>query len=328
MAERRRPAVSAALSGLTLAALVVLVFALPRALPGDPLAALDDPASGVAITDPELRERVLAHYGLDQPLPEQFAGYVGGLATGDLGWSIARNAPVSGLVAAHLPWTLLLMGPALLLSTAASYVLGILAAWHRGRTGDRVALVGLTALRAIPEYVLATLLLIAFAVLLPVLPVGGARTPFAEHGSGLAALADVGAHLVLPLATLTLSLTATLFLLQRHTVVGVLGADHMLLAEAKGLPLRRRQFVHAGRSALLPLLTAVGLQVAFAAQGAVFVEAVFAYPGMGSLLLEAVAARDYPVLEGVFLVLALVVLAVNLLVDLAARWVDPRSAAS
>lgn len=325
-ASRQRAAVvrTAGLYAVTLLAVVTVVFLLPRAMPGDPLSALEDPESGYFITDPEVRQRVLAYYGLDGPLHEQYAEYLSSLARGDLGWSISRNSSVATLIAGHLPWTLLLMGLALALSATISYVAGIVAAWHRGRVADRVVLVALTGLRGVPEYALAALLLIGLAVLVPVFPLYGAQTPFAAHPSVLAWVGDVAAHLALPLTALTLSLVGTKFLLVRNTAVSALGDDYMQLARAKGLPTRVQQFHHAGRNALLPFLTVMALQVGTAVGGSIFVEAVFAYPGMGSLILQAVEARDYPVLEAVFLTLAATVLVANFLIELVYRRLDPR----
>jgi peptide/nickel transport system permease protein len=177
--------------------------------------------------------------------------------------------------------------------------------------------------QAIPEYALAAVLLIAFAVVLPIFPLAGARTPFADHGT-IAGVLDVAKHLVLPAGALTLSLLGTKFLFVRNTMMSALGADYMVLARAKGLPDRLLKYRHAGRNALLPFLTLVGIQVGYAVGGAVFIESVFAYPGMGSLILDAVEARDYPVLEATFLVLAVVVLAVNLALELVYARVDPR----
>jgi peptide/nickel transport system permease protein len=312
------------LYAITLLAVVTLVFALPRMMPGDPLSALEDPEAGYFISNPDLRARVLEYYGLDGPLHVQYARYLRGIVTGDLGWSIARNAPVSGLVAGHLPWTLLLMGLALGLSAFMSFIAGILAAWHRGRPADRFVLVVFTGVRGVPEYALAALFLIGLAVIIPIFPLYGAYTPFAQYGSLLERVGDIASHLALPLTALTLSLLGTKFLLIRNTVLGVLGDDYMQLARAKGLPVRLQQFRHAGRNALLPFLTVMGMQVAFAAGGSLFIEAVFAYPGMGTLILSAVEARDYPVLEAVFLTLAVTVLVANLLIELVYRRLDPR----
>jgi len=315
---------SVGLYALTMIAVVIVVFALPRAMPGDPLGALNDPDNAVYVNDQVVRAKVEAYYGLEKPLPEQFAHYVGRLARGDLGYSIARKRPVASLLRAHLPWTLLLMGVSILLASLLSFVAGVAATWRRGRLSDRSLMTGMTVAQAIPEYALAAILLIAFAVVLPTgLPLAGARTPFADYGTVGGAL-DVAKHLVLPAGALTLSLLGTKFLLVRNTMISALGADYMVLARAKGLPDRLLKYRHAGRNALLPFLTVVGIQAGYAVGGAVFVESVFAYPGMGTLILQAVEARDYPVLEATFLVLALVVLVVNLGLELVYTRIDPR----
>lgn len=315
---------SVGLYALTMVAVVVVVFALPRAMPGDPVAGLDDPDNSVYVSDPAVRDKVRAYYGLDKPLPEQFQHYVGRLARGDLGFSIARKRPVASLLRAHLPWTLLLMGVAIVLASLLSFVAGVAATWRRGRFSDRSLMTGMTVAQAVPEYAIAAVFLIVFAVVLPTgLPLAGARTPFADYGA-LGSVLDVAKHLVLPAGALTLSLLGTKFLLVRNTMISALGADYMVLARAKGLPDRLLKYRHAGRNALLPFLTVVGIQAGYAVGGAVFVESVFEYPGMGSLILQAVEARDYPVLEATFLVLALVVLAVNLLLELVYARIDPR----
>ncbi len=312
----------------TLAAVVTIVFALPRVMPGDPLLARVDPDDSLYVTDEDTRTRLLTYYGLDRPLLEQYGHYLTSLSQGDLGWSIARSAPVSSLISARLPWTLLLLGTALLLASVLSFLAGVAAAWRRGTARDRALLVTMTGSRAIPEYVSATLLLVAFAVLVPVFPLAGARTPFADYGSVLGEIADVAHHLVLPVAALTLSLLAGKFLLVRNTTVSALGQDYMVLARAKGLPERVQKYRHAGRNSLLPFLTVLGVQSGFAVSGAVFVESIFAYPGMGTLILQAVETRDYPVLEASFLVLAATVLLVNLAVDLTYSRLDPRTGAA
>ncbi len=308
----------------TVLLVITIVFLLPRAMPGDPLAALQDPASGAFVDDARTRANLRAYYGLDRSLGAQYVHYLGSLAQGDLGWSIARQEPVTSLIGKHLPWTLLLVGVSLTLASGLSFVAGMAAAWRRGRRSDRTIVTALTALNAVPEYALAVTLLILFGVVMPVLPLYGARTTFGEYGSWLGEAGDVAAHLVLPAAALTISLIGAKFLLVRNTVVSTLGQDYMLLARAKGLPERTLKYRHAGRNALLPFLTVVGIQTGFAVSGAVFVESVFAYPGMGSLILSAVETRDYPVLEASFLVLAAVVLTVNFALESLYARVDPR----
>jgi peptide/nickel transport system permease protein len=314
------------LYGLTMWAVVTLVFLLPRLMPGDPLQGLDNPDSGTFVYDPQTRAKVAAYYGLDQPLISQYGSYLVDLAHGDLGWSISQNTTVATLMAGRLPWTLLLMGSAVALSSVISFLLGVTAGWRRGGRLDRALIVSSSAARAVPEYAMASLLLVGFAVLIPVFPQAGGQTPFARHASPFVAAADVLRHLALPLAALALGLAGNKFLLVRNSVIATLGEDYMLLARAKGLPRRLLMYRHSGRNIMLPFITVLGVQIGFAAGGALFVEAVFAYPGMGTLVDSAVIARDYPLLQGTFLVLAMVVLLANLAVELAYGAVDPRVA--
>jgi peptide/nickel transport system permease protein len=315
-----------ALHLLSALAVVTVAFALPRAMPGDPLVALQDRSITTPMT-PEVRTRQLEYYSLDRPLVDQYRHYLSGLARGDLGWSISRNAAVASLVAAHLPWTLLLLGTSFAVAGGVSFVAGVAAAWRRGRRLDRGLLVATTGLRALPPYVLASLLVVGLAVLVPVFPLAGARTPFATDASPFGVVEDVALHLALPATALSLSLLGTRLLLVRNSMVSCLGQDYMVLARAKGLPPRLLKYRHGGRNALLPFIAAMGVEAGFAAGFAIFVESVFAYPGMGTLILRGVEARDYPVLEAGFLVLAAVVLACNLATDLVSARLDPRVAA-
>lgn len=312
------------LYAFTLLAVATFVFILPRLMPGDPLQSLDDPTSGTFLSDPQVRARVSAYYGLDQSLPTQYFAYLSDLFHGNLGWSIAQNVTVSQLIGNRLPWTLLLMGCALLIASTLSFVAGINAAWHRGKAVDRSLIALLSTGRTVPEYATAGLLLTCFAVVVPILPLSGARTSFATYSNPLAAVGDVFAHLVLPLTALTLGLAGRKFLIVRNAAISTLGEDYMLLGRAKGLPRRRLKYRYSGRNSLLPFVTALGAQVGFAVGGSIFVEAVFVYPGMGTLVYDAVNARDYPVLQGSFLVLAGVVLLANLAVELLYPKVDPR----
>jgi peptide/nickel transport system permease protein len=309
---------------LTLWAAITLTFLLPRLLPGDPLRQLDDPDSGTFVYDDQVRDRLAAYYGLDRPLVSQYGSYLSGLARGDFGWSISQNSPVSTLLSKRLPWTLLLTGSALMLSSAVSYFAGLTAAWNRGRFADRSLIAVLSVSRAIPEYAIASALLITFAVTYPVFPQAGAHEAFPTYSSTWDQVSDIAFHLALPLAALTLGLLANKFLLVRNTAIGTLGEDYMVLARAKGLSRRVLKYRHSGRNALLPFITALGIQSAFALGGSVFVETIFAYPGMGTLLERAVFARDYPLLQGYFVVIAVVVLVANLLTELTYAKLDPR----
>lgn len=311
---------------ITLWAVVSVVFFLPRAIPGDPLQALDQPDSGTYVYDPVIRAKVAGYYGLDKPLLSQYCSYLSDLAHGDLGWSISQNTPVSSLLRGRVPWTLLLMGGALVLSSAIGFVAGVNAAWRRGGLVDRALIVTLSATRAVPEYALGLALLVGFAVFIPLFPQAGAKTAFARYPTPVDAVGDVVRHLVLPLAALTIGLMGNQFLIVRNTMMSTLGQDHMVLARAKGLPRRLLKYRHAGRNVLLPFLTVLGVQTGIATGASLLVERVFAYPGIGSLLGSAVTARDYPLLQGGFLALALVTLAVNLALELVYVRLDPRVA--
>jgi len=314
-----------ALYGLTLLTVVTLNFVLPRVMPGDPLGALVDPDSRTHILADEARARLTAYYGLDRPLPEQYVVYLGSLIRGDLGWSISQKAPVADLIAAHLPWTLLLMLPSILLATAISLLVGGHAGWVRGTIADRALLIGCVALGATPVFLVGIALLLVCSVRLGALPLAGSSTPFAVYSSPLEQAFDVLSHLALPLASLTLVMIGRDFLLVRTSMIAVLGEDFMLVARAKGLSDRALKYNHALRNALLPVVTRFSMQMADAVTGAVLIETLFAYPGMGRLMLNGVGARDYPLLEGCFLVTGVVVILANLVADLSYAWLDPRT---
>jgi peptide/nickel transport system permease protein len=308
---------------LTLLVVFAVNFALPRVMPGDPLAQLGDPGNTQFVADDETRARVLAYYGLDRSLPEQFAAYAAGLAQGDLGTSIQYNAPVAALIAGRLPWTLLLVLLSLALASVIALVGGVEAAWRRGGAGDRAIVGAFILAESVPVFVVGILLTLVFSVRLGWFPLGGAFKPFSTTGP-LGTALDVLSHLALPVATLTLSLVGTKFLLVRASVVTVLGEPFMTVARAKGLDERRLRYRHALRNALLPFVTQLSLQLGFAMGGAVLIETLFAYPGMGRLLFDAVAYRDYPLIQGTFLVISATVLIANLAVEAVYRRIDPR----
>lgn len=310
--------------GLTLWGAVTLVFLLPRWLPGDPLMSMLDGDANVTLTV-EAREELLAHYGLDRSMAVQYRDYLKGLVTGDLGWSISQRMPVVEAIGSRLPWTAGLVIPAMVLSTVGGFIAGVEAAWYRRRMPDRIAVLVFSIARGIPDYVIAFAFLIALAVVVPLFPLAGARTPF-NGGAPLWSQAwDVARHAVLPIAALSLSLLGTKFLLARSSMVAVLGQDYLLLARAKGLGIARVKYRHGARNAVAPVLAQAGTQFGFALGGAVFIEQVFAYPGIGNLTLAAVDARDYALLDGCFLVLAGAVIAANFMADMATAWICPET---
>jgi len=301
-----------------------LNFLLPRLLPGDPLSALLDPESSEYVFDAEVRAALEAYYGLDRPLLEQYAVYLKGLVSGDLGRSIRLNLPVSELIASHLPWTLLLTGTALGLASLLGLLGGAEAAWKRGSAADHLLTATSVVASNAPVYFVGMMLLVLFGAQLGWLPLAGGRTPFAHYDNALTAVGDVGKHLVLPALTLTLALLGSKFLLVRNNMIGILGEDFMLVARAKGLKAARLKWNHALRNALLPFVAHLAAHAALAITGALFIETLFQYPGVGRLIFEAVGARDYPVIQGVFLIVAVVILSANLLGDWLNARLDPR----
>lgn len=312
----------------TVALLVVINFALPRAMPGDPITAMAAQAASsgarATVPDEEARAALENYYGLDEPLHTQFAGYLTGLATGDLGVSIGERRPVAELLAERLPWTLLLMGTAMAMAVALGLVLGIHSGWRSGRRGDWGLLGGVTAIRQIPPFFLAPIALLFFGATLGWVPLGGASTAFASELGPLERVLDVAHHLVLPAGVLALQLTAATYLFMRGAMVGELGAGYLLLGRAKGVPDARLKYRYAARNALLPVVSLTAMQLAFATTGSIFIETVFSYPGVGRLIFEAVPAHDYPVVQGGFLVLSLTVVTANYAADLLYTRLDPR----
>ncbi|MBA2624491.1 MAG: ABC transporter permease [Acidimicrobiia bacterium] len=309
----------------TIFCLLALNFLLPRLMPGDPIDALVARSSSNFTFGEESRAALEEYYGLGKPMREQFGQYLRGLVHGDLGRSTATNASVGSEVARRLPWTLLLIGTSLLLATVIGVVAGVHSGWRRGRALDRSLLAGLLAIREFPSFLLGSLLLLLFAVKLDWLPLSGARTPFMTSAGAFERVVDICRHLVLPASVLTVGLVAGTFLVMRAGMVSELGSDHLLVGRAKGLREGRLKYRHAARNALLPVVSLTALQVGFVVTGDVLIERVFAYPGLGQLLFESISARDYPAIQGGFLVVSVSVVTINALADALTRRLDPRT---
>ncbi|HEY0187928.1 MAG TPA: ABC transporter permease [Cellulomonas sp.] len=299
---------------------VTVTFLLLRLLPGDPALAVASPS----MTE-ETRAALLTQYGLDRPLPTQYLLYLGQLLHGNLGTSFTQSIPVVDVIAQRLPWTLLLTGSALVLTVVLGIPLGVAAAAHRGGLVDKIVqVVGVTGQSLfVPS--IGIFLLYVFGLRLGWLPIGGA---YSDGTYGVAWYGSVLQHLVLPAVSLTLIQLGSYVLTMRATLVDALGDDYVVLAKANGIPPRRILWKHALRNALLPATTLIGLQLGFLVGGAVLTETVFAYPGVGRGIYEAVTQLDFPVLQGAFLLLALTVVAANTLTDIAYGFLDPRVKAS
>jgi len=313
---------------LAILIIITLNFALPRMMPGDPF--LQISGAGGEVGDAytaEQREYFMAYYGLDRPAGEQFITYLGELSRGDLGFSYYYKESVSNMILRRLPWTLLLVSAATAISLGAGMALGSFAAWRRGRRSERLTYLMMVVFGEIPAFLVGLFLLVLLAAGLGLFPLAGAMSHYTQFDSYGAQLADIMHHAALPVLTLSLARTGSLFLLVRNSLGTILTRDYMRTARAKGLNERRIRWRHAMRNALLPLITRTAMQMGAMVGGAVLVENVFNYPGLGQLMYDAVFVRDYPLLQGIFLVLAITVLAANLLADLLYKRLDPRIAA-
>jgi peptide/nickel transport system permease protein len=304
---------------------VTLSFVLLRAMPGDPGAVLLGRFKGRI--SPEALGALRAALGLsDEPLWQQYLAYLGGVLRGDLGVSLSQYpATVVDVIGGALAWTVLLTGVAVVVSFALGALLGVLAAWRRGGPLDRTLPPLLALLGAFPYFFLAMLALFGLGFGLGWFPVRHAYDPSLAPGWSWAFVHSVLAHLVLPAATIVVATVGGWMLGMRNTMIGVLGDDHVTLAHAKGLRSRRVMRRYAARTALLPNVTQFGMALGFVLSGSLLTEIVFAYPGQGYLLVQAVRALDYPLLQGLFLSITLAVLGANLFVDVATAWLDPRA---
>lgn len=303
--------------GLAALAMIYLSYSLPRLLPGDFVTAMYS-SSHVTLTAEQ--EAELRAYYTEEP---GFGRYLVKLASLDWGYSYAFLTPVSALFFGALPWTLLLLGTAHVISMFVGFVTGVEAAWRRDSHLEKSMVGGMTVLEGVPEISTGVILLVVFALHLGWFPAAGAETAYAEV-SLLARLADVGHHLALPLATLVLAYFPGNFLLTRNSMVMVIKQSYITTARAKGLPARRIRYAHAARNALLPLVTRFGLRLAFMITGALVVERIHSYPGLGTLLYNAIQARDLPVIQAVVLASSLMVLTIILGLEMIYRIIDPR----
>lgn len=296
-----------------------IAFFLLHLAPGDPFS-LDNPA-----VPPEVSARMRAQFGYDRPVVEQYVRYVGRVAQGDFGYSHMLRVPVLTALTSAIPRTLLLMGSALVLSFALGIWLGVFEARHRGRTSGRVANGASLFVYSLPDFWLALMILLIFAYWIPALPPGGMTDPVLhDYMSPFRAALDIARHLLLPLLTLTLIISALVARFQRSALFDTLPLDFMRTARAKGVDESQLIRRHALRNSLLPMITVAGVTFPALLGGAVFVERVFSWPGMGSLVVSAISQRDYALVVGAVLVGAFMVVLGNLLADICYGWADPR----
>ena len=302
------------LVGPVLLGVSLVVFAVLHISPGDPAEIMLGPqATHEDIT------RLRTELGLDEPLPVQYARWMGRVLQGDLGRSLWMKRPVLGEVLRRFQATMVLAASALLLSTLGGIALGVLSAARRNSPLDRLSALASLFGASMPSFWLGIVLMVIFALWLGWLPASGMFAPYGGGGVG-----DLLSHLVLPTVTLAAASLTIIARLTRSTMLDVLGQDFVRTARAKGV---RESFVvvrHALRNALIPTVTVVGVQAGYLLGGAVLTETVFAWPGVGTLMVQGILARDFPLVQGCVLVIALGFVLVNLAVDVLYATLDPR----
>ncbi|WP_434621113.1 ABC transporter permease [Azospirillum sp. B2RO_4] len=303
-----------------LIAIVVMNFFLVHAAPGDPAMVM---AGEAGAADEKFVTQLREQFGLDRPLYEQLATYVGKVVQGDLGFSYRQQRPVWDILAERLPATLVLTLTAFILALAAGVALGTLAAVTVGTWADSAITVVALLAYATPIYWIGLMLSLFFSIQLGWLPAFGYETIGAGY-TGLAHVADVGVHLILPVITLALFYMASYARLTRASMLEVRSLDFVKTAKAKGLSQSRIVTRHVLRNAILPVITVAGIQAGQLVGGSILIETVFAWPGIGRLAFEAVLQRDYQVLLGIFLVTSIMVILFNILTDILYGLVDPR----
>ena len=306
---------------MIVAIVATITFALIHLAPGDPFSAVMD--------NPNVSERVRAtlraQYGLDRPLPEQFVRYVNQLAHGEMGWSFSHDRPVQAVLATALPNTLLLMAIALVGSFGLGILIALIQVARRGSTTDHTLSAISLFFFSMPDFWLAILALLAFTYWVPLFPVGGAVDPVMHEYMGLGArIVDRLWHLALPALTLTVLAAPTVARFQRAALLDVLPADYIRTARLKGLTEREILRRHALRNALLPIISLVGLSFPALLTGAFFIEKIFAWPGMGLAIVNAIGTRDYPLVVGGVILGSIMVTLGSILADLLYVWADPR----
>jgi peptide/nickel transport system permease protein len=303
------------------------IFVIVHLAPGDPVSyqvgRMASQGQGIA-NGPQLVAQYKREFGLDKPLIDQYWSYMWQLAHFNLGYSITSfPTPTTTLIGQALPWTLGLLLSTVIISFVLGSLLGGLMAWGTTPRFVRALLPGLMVFSAVPYYLVALGLLYVFAYRTQLLPASGARGVL-NQSSGFGAVVDIFEHSLLPALSIILAMIGFWMLGMRSMMVSVLGSEYLLLAEAKGLRERRVFLRYALRAAIVPQVTVLAIWIGYVVSGAILVETIFAYPGLGELLVVAINGRDYPVIQGIGLVIVISVAGSILLLDLVYPFIDPR----
>lgn len=305
---------------ITVSAILVINYFLFRVMPGDPVSMLvRNPKMS-----PEAVRKVRELFGLNKPWYEQFTIYIINLLKGDMGISFIYRKPVSDIIIERLAASLALTIIAELIAIGIGLFLGIIAAWKRGKRVDMLSMGFSLITYAMPTFWLGVLMIALFSVNLRLFPTSGMISPEYVFTKGLIRLKNIGWHIFLPAITLSLVLIGEYMLVMRSTLIEVLTEDYIVTAEAKGMDKKSVLKRHALPNAMIPMVTLISMNLGFTITGALQVETVFSWPGLGRLMYDALQARDYPLLQGIFLIISLCVVGANFISDIMYGYLDPR----
>lgn len=304
---------------------ITISFLLPRLMPGDAFTVLEAEAQAMGnVLSPKLIARMEEFYGFNKPLWKQYIDSITGMLQGNFGVSIYYKKDVLSIIAARMPWTVGIVVTSTLISALLGSILGCYSAWKQGSMLDKTLYTGLSFLSELPAFLIGFLLLYFVAGRAGLFPLSGGQTPFVEYTSVGEAIRDVAYHAVLPVLTLVLTRLGSYYITARQSMITVLSKDYIQTAGTKGMSKARILFAHALPNAVQPIIARVFMSFAHVLGGAVLIEAVFAYPGIGLLLREAAINRDYPMLQGLYVIIAMLVIVMNAIADLFYYKLDGR----
>lgn len=305
--------------------IISLNFLLPRLMPGDPFTFLSsDEGSITATYTDEQVQKYKEYYGLDKPIKEQYKDYLKSLFKGDLGYSIYFNDKVSSIILKRVTWTIGIVIISIIISSFMGIILGSFSAWNRNKLLDKIIYYIMIVLSEIPSFLIGTLLLFFIAAGTGIFPLSGSKTIFASYKNTFEFIIDIIHHGFLPVLALVISQIGHYYLLCRNSMITILSKDYIRTAEGKGLSDKRIIFVYGLKNAILPVVNRIFMNLGAVLSGAILVENVFNYPGIGRLMSQAVMFRDYVLIQGIFLCVCILVLSMNFLSDIVCKKLDPR----
>jgi peptide/nickel transport system permease protein len=310
---------------------VSLTFFLIRLMPTNPVDVyVNELVQTYGMSAAEARNQAAALLAIDlnAPLSKQYVQYMEGLAHGNLGTSFrSKGTPVNAMIAKFLPWTLFSVGTALLISFSLGMLLGMWAAYRRESLGDHAITTVSSVFSSVPNYLVGIMLVVLLGVqwkLLPITRMRGSLSPGMQPGFNPAFVGDIFFHAALPIATYVLTTVGGWALAMKSSTIATLGEDYVTVAKARGLSERRIMTGYVGRNASLPLFTSLAISIGFIVGGSILIEFIFVYQGIGQLLLNSIQSRDYPVMQGIFLIITIAVILANLLAEFLYSRLDPR----